>query len=110
MAKHPKTEWEGFTLQIEVVLQQKIRAWRSSSNKLHRMDGPALEWSDGSKEWFREGMRHRFDGPASEHVFEAPDAIEWYYDDSTVAPTRDAYLRMAFMAEEMQSHPSFRHR
>jgi len=35
---------------------------------LHREDGPAIEWDDGSKEWFKNGKRHRDDGPA----------IEWY--------------------------------
>jgi len=35
---------------------------------LHREDGPAIEWGDGSKMWFVNGKRHRLDGPAIEGV------------------------------------------
>jgi hypothetical protein len=33
---------------------------------LHRTDGPAVEWADGHKEWRQNGRRHRTDGPAVE--------------------------------------------
>jgi len=33
---------------------------------LHRKDGPAVEWKDGSKFWYLEGQRHREDGPAQD--------------------------------------------
>jgi len=33
---------------------------------LHRLDGPAIEYSDGDKEWYIEGKLHRLDGPADE--------------------------------------------
>ena len=36
------------------------------NGKLHREDGPAIEWADGGKEWFLHGKRHREDGPAIE--------------------------------------------
>ena len=39
------------------------------NGKRHRHDGPAIEWANGSKEWFVNGKRHRLDGPA----------IEWAY-------------------------------
>jgi hypothetical protein len=32
--------------------------------KLHREDGPAIEWKDGRIEWFLFGKLHRVDGPA----------------------------------------------
>lgn len=32
--------------------------------KLHREDGPAVEYFNGNKEWFLNGKRHREDGPA----------------------------------------------
>jgi len=35
-----------------------------SFSKLHRLDGPAVEWFDGSKEWWVDGKRHRLYGPA----------------------------------------------
>ena len=34
----------------------------------HRLDGPAIEWKNGLKEWFVDDKRHRSDGPAIEHV------------------------------------------
>ena len=30
----------------------------------HRLDGPAVEWIDGSKAWYQNGHLHRLDGPA----------------------------------------------
>ena len=32
--------------------------------KLHREDGPAVEWENGDKEWHLHGALHREDGPA----------------------------------------------
>lgn len=31
-------------------------------SKLHRLDGPAIIWSDDSEEWWQNGLRHRDDG------------------------------------------------
>jgi hypothetical protein len=49
------------------------------NGELHREDGPAIEYSNGSNEWYVEGKRHRLDGPA----FEWNDGYkEWYlYDE-----------------------------
>jgi len=35
---------------------------------IHREDGPAEEWADGTKEWYIDGKRHREDGPALEYI------------------------------------------
>jgi hypothetical protein len=35
-----------------------------AGGQLHREDGPALVWPDGTQEWFRYGKRHRLGGPA----------------------------------------------
>ena len=35
---------------------------------LHREDGAAREWADGSKEWYKNGKCHRLDGPACEYA------------------------------------------
>jgi hypothetical protein len=32
----------------------------------HRLGGPAIEYTDGHKEWYVDGKKHRLDGPASE--------------------------------------------
>ena len=33
----------------------------------HRIDGPAVEWIDGSKQWWVNSHLHRLDGPAAEY-------------------------------------------
>jgi hypothetical protein len=38
--------------------------WRDG--KLHRDDGPAIEWADGYRAWYRDDKLHRDDGPAVE--------------------------------------------
>jgi len=45
--------------------------------KLHRLDGPAVEYADGSKMWYVDGQLHRLDGPA----FEAADGCKYWYVD-----------------------------
>ncbi|NVM33999.1 MAG: hypothetical protein HWN81_00285 [Candidatus Lokiarchaeota archaeon] len=46
--------------------------------KLHRLDGPAIEYSSGSKEWWIEDKLHRLDGPACEY---ANGHKCWYVED-----------------------------
>ena len=38
----------------------------SLNGKLHREDGPAIEWANGYKSWYLNDKRHREDGPAIE--------------------------------------------
>ena len=45
------------------------------NGKLHREDGPAIEYSNGSKHWYLNGRRHRQDGPAIEY---ADGSKHWY--------------------------------
>ena len=42
------------------------REWRQNG-QLHRLDGPAVEYSDGGREWWQNGYLHRLDGPAIEY-------------------------------------------
>jgi len=41
----------------------------------HKNDGPAVEYADGTKYWYQDGLRHRLDGPAVERV----DGTKSYY-------------------------------
>lgn len=66
------------------------KQWRLKNGKLHRLDGPAVEWADGTESWFQNGYLHRLDGPAvkyrdgtsvwkrhgKHHRLDGP-AIEW---------------------------------
>ena len=42
--------------------------WYNLEGKYHRIDGPAIEYADGYKEWWINGKLHRTDGPAIEWV------------------------------------------
>jgi len=44
-------------------------------NNLHREDGPAIEYSNGTKAWYVNGVRHRINGPA---VTKHNGIKEWY--------------------------------
>lgn len=50
--------------------------------KLHREDGPAIEWADGAKAWYRNGLCHREDGPA---VKRDNGIIEWWLNNRLVS-------------------------
>ena len=44
------------------------KGWILPNGNLHRTDGPAVEFADGSKLWYQNGKRHRTNGPAVEWV------------------------------------------
>ena len=44
------------------------KRWILPNGNPHRIDGPAIEYADGTKYWYQNGNRHRTDGPA----------IEWF--------------------------------
>ena len=43
------------------------RWYYNRANQLHRIGGPAVEYHNGSKEWWQHGQVHRIDGPAIEY-------------------------------------------
>jgi len=51
------------------------------NNKLHRIDGPAVEYANGDKFWYLNGKLHRTDGPAVKCItgYEA-----WYLNGKMV--------------------------
>ena len=52
--------------------------YRNDKGKLHREDGPAVEWNNGSKIWYLNGQLHREDGPALEYDDGSED---WFLND-----------------------------
>jgi len=48
------------------VIDTYSKRWYNENGKLHREDGPAIEFVDGYKEWCLNGKLHREDGPAVE--------------------------------------------
>jgi hypothetical protein len=51
--------------------------YRNSKRELHNLNGPAIVYADGTKEWFYKGFRHRSNGPAIEN---ANGTKEWFYN------------------------------
>ena len=45
------------------------------NGKLHREDGPAVEYTNGDNYWYLNGKLHREDGPAVEYI---NGYKEWY--------------------------------
>ena len=43
------------------------KQWRNKDRVLHRIDGPAVEYTNRDKEWHKNGKLHRIDGPAIEY-------------------------------------------
>ena len=52
------------------------------NGKLHREDGPAVEWASGNKAWWFNGELHREDGPACEL---ANGSKFWYLNDKLLS-------------------------
>jgi hypothetical protein len=48
------------------------------NDKRHRIDGPAIEYAHGENQWYLNGKRHRIDGPAIEYP---NGSYEWYLNE-----------------------------
>jgi hypothetical protein len=61
------------------------------NDKLHRIDGPAIECNNGDKEWYENGLRHRIGAPAIEHI---SGTKEWWQNGKlhrTDGPAREFF-------------------
>ncbi len=87
------------------------KTWMNKNGRLHRLDGPAIERTDGTKYWYQNGLRHRSDGPAIEfpnggkewwlngviHREDGPacissSGIKWWYLDYIYYETKEKYF------------------
>ena len=62
------------------------------NGQLHRIDGPAIEYVDGDKEWYFNNQHHRVDGPAIER---ANGAVEYWYKDKQIS-------KRTYLSDEFQ--------
>ena len=69
------------TKSIMTIDEEGTRHWRNEAGQLHREDGPAVEWANGTKHWYLNGLRHREDGPAIEW---ADGTKFWYLNDKSL--------------------------
>jgi len=44
------------------------KIYYNSNWEYHRINGPAVEYLNGTKYWFKEGLFHRVDGPAIDYL------------------------------------------
>jgi len=71
--------------------------WHNEAGRLHREDGPAIEWADGTKYWCLNGKYHREDGPAGEF---ANGTKVWFLNDICVSEQEHAWrLRHRYFDE-----------
>ena len=54
----------------------KMMEYRDKDGELHREDGPAVIWPDGTRHWYWHGKPHRGDGPAK---IRSDGKQEWYW-------------------------------
>lgn len=66
------------SMDIESLKLERRIVLRNSSGQYHNGFGPAVEWPDGTLEWYVNGQRHRTDGPA---IVWTDGAEQWYFED-----------------------------
>ena len=80
----------------KVVVYDKGNKFWYLNDKLHREDGPAMEFSDGDRGWYLNGKQHREDGPAVERV---NGAKFWFLNDEEY--TEEGFNKKMSSAVEM---------
>jgi len=68
----------GEELYVDKHFNHKSYHKDKAMNILHRHDGPAIEYVNGTKSWYVDGKRHRLDDPAI--IWSNGDKV-WYVDD-----------------------------
>ena len=68
---------------IEINDKGNIRYYNKKGER-HRLDGPAVEYPNGEKEWWVNGKKHRLDGPAAEY---ANGNRQWWVDGEQIGTT-----------------------
>ena len=66
--------FDALKYRVEVA-KDGTRIYYNNAGELHRDEGPAVEWDDGTKIWYQNGQLHRIDGPAIDYA-SGPKA--WY--------------------------------
>jgi hypothetical protein len=65
---------ENATIMLQTEKGSKL--FLNKAGKYHRLDGPAIEWNYGAKEYFKNGIRHRLDGAA----YESKDEKQFWFE------------------------------
>jgi len=62
------------------------------NDRLHREDGPAVEYVDGDKWWYFHGKPHRLDGPTVEYTNGYKSW--WYYGEQVDCSSQEEFERL----------------
>ena len=63
--------------------------WEDENGHIHREDGPAVIYDDGSVEYWQHGRLHRIGGPAIDY----PDTFrKWYQDNNLYNNSREWWV------------------
>lgn len=65
-SKPTRIRADGPKAESTMRIEDGRKIWRLPNGLCHREDGPAVEWPDGTKEWYQHGRYHRKNGPAVE--------------------------------------------
>lgn len=68
-------------------------------DQLHRIDGPACAYPNGTQMWGQYGKLHRIDGPA---VVWGDGTYEWYLNDVKVPQYEVAHLQAQILDRALQ--------
>jgi hypothetical protein len=82
---------------ILVVDSNGTKLWKNKNNQLHRIDGPAAEYSNGHNAWYQNDLLHRIDGPAVEYN----DGKKLWYKNGIRFENKDKFFE-ALTEEEKQ--------
>ena len=55
-------------LKYRIEVSEYGTMYYNGAGQLHRANGPAVKFADGSKRWFQNSLLHRTDGPAIEYA------------------------------------------
>ena len=73
------------TITLNTIVKGKTVTKYYTDNKLHRLDGPAIERKNGQNEYYVNGKLHRLDGPAvikKQYIFPCRFIIHQYFIDN----------------------------
>lgn len=67
------------------------KIWKNRKGELHRLDGPAIEFADGTLFWYQNNRLHRSDGPAIQYH---NGKYSWWYDGSFLGSDIEGFFAL----------------
>lgn len=71
-----------------------------TTNKFHRINGPALEYFDGEAIWIYKGKYHRVGGPAMYNKKEKHYVKKWYFNGQSFESKEEYFDKIPFESQK----------